>query len=565
LDGLKLLLKETAPLDMIIIVGLPLLNNNKLYNVGAVIKEGKVLGFVPKTYLPNYSEFYEKRWFASSLDTFAKTVHFNNEDIPFGTDIIFKDENFKEITFALEICEDLWAVNPPSNKHSLNGANIIFNLSASNDLIGKKDYRHNLITMQSARLNAGYVYVSSSVGESSSDLVFGGDAVIAECGSILSKSERFKFESSLIISDIDTLKIANYKMRNMSFTNQNDGYLEVYFKLGNRNKELIRTYKQTPFVPTNDLERDKRCQEIFAIASAGLAKRLKSTNIKKCVLGLSGGLDSTLALLTTMEAYKKLNLDFKDIIAVTMPCFGTTSRTYQNAVKLAEKTGITLKDINIKEAVLRHFKDINQDENNYDITYENAQARERTQVLMDIANKENGLVIGTGDLSEMALGWCTYNGDHMSMYAVNISIPKTLVKYLVKYKADTDKDLSVLYDILDTPVSPELLPLDNKGEMKQKTEDSVGPYILNDFFLYHFFRYGMSVKKIFFIAQKTFVNDFSSEEIKKWLKLFIKRFFNAQFKRNCLPDGVKVGTISISPRGDLRMPSDASYESWNEL
>lgn len=549
---------------IVIIVGSPIKCDNSLYNTGVVINNGKILGIVPKTYIPNYNEFYEMRWFKSSNDLKSKEIELFGENIPIGTDLIFEADNINELKFGIEICEDVWSVSPKSNELATNGATIIFNLSASNETIGKYEYRKQLIRMQSARTITGYVYVSSGINESSTDILFSGSSMIYESGSLLKENERFDFNSNLIYSDIDVKKLLNDRIKNTSFMEnvEQKEYRKIKFSI-DKNNDIDRTYSKTPFVPINELKRGERCKEIINIQSCALAKRLKHTNIKKCVLGISGGLDSTLAFLVIVEAYKKLNIDLNNIIAVTMPGFGTTDRTYNNAITLVKKYNATLKEVDIKKACIIHYKDIEHDMSNHDITYENAQARERTQILMDISNKENALVIGTGDLSELALGWCTYNGDHMSMYAVNASIPKTLVKYLVKYVADnTEFAKEVLYDILDTPISPELLPPDKKGNIVQVTENNIGPYILHDFFLYHFLRYGASPKKIYELAKRTFKEDYTEEEILKWLKVFIKRFFTQQFKRNCMPDGVKVGSITLSPRGDLRMPSDASYDVW---
>lgn len=567
LKGLKKIVDETSNLNIVSIVGLPLKLDNQLFNVAAVINKGNILGIVPKTYIPNYSEFYEKRWFNSSINLLSDEIELFGKSVPIDTNLIFQEEKDSNISFGIEICEDLWSVLSPSNNHVLNGANIIFNLSASNEIIGKNDYRKNLVRLQSAKCVCAYIYASSGIGESTSDVVFSGSSMIVEDGTILKEGKRFNFDSSLIYSDIDVKRLVFNRYKNISFmgVKPTNNYRKITFKLENKVKDLDRVYKKYPFVPTDVLKRDERCREIINIQAAGLAKRLKATNNKKTIIGISGGLDSTLAFLVIVEAYKKLGIDNKNIIAVTMPGFGTTNRTYQNALRLIKNYGATLKEINIKEACLVHFKDIGQDPKQFDIIYENSQARERTQILMDLANKEHGLVIGTGDLSELILGWCTYNGDHMSMYAVNTSIPKTLVRYLVKWIADTNEDgvlKKTIYDILDTPISPELLPPDKTGKIKQLTEDSVGPYILHDFFLYHFLRYGASPKKILYIATLTFKDMYTEEEIEFWLKKFMQRFFTQQFKRNCLPDGPKVGTISVSPRGDLRMPSDSSYEIW---
>ena len=561
--GLKDLVDYSKDKMIVIIVGSPIKCENKLYNCAVVINNGKILGIVPKTYIPNYNEFYEMRWFKSSNDLKIKEINLFNEIVQIGVDLIFTSKLDDELKFGVEICEDVWSLYPKSNDYASSGASIIFNLSASNETIGKYDFRKELIKMQSIKTISGYVYSSSGINESSTDLLFSGSSLIYENGKLLSENNRFDFNSNLIYSDVDIKRLVNDRRKNTSFISNTDKeYRNIYFTTS-KNNLISRKYSKYPFVPSNEDKREERCKEIINIQSSALAKRLKHTNIKKCVIGVSGGLDSTLAFLVIKKAFEKLKIDNKNIIAVTMPGFGTTNRTYENALDLIKINNATLKKIDIKKACLVHYSDIDQDINNHDITYENAQARERTKILMDIANKENALVIGTGDLSELALGWCTYNGDHMSMYSVNSSIPKTLVKYLVKYIADTDKkNKKVLYDILSTPISPELLPADEKGNIKQITEDKIGPYILHDFYLYHFFRYGASPKKIYMLAVNTFENEYSKEEILKWLKVFIKRFFTQQFKRSCMPDGVKVGSISLSPRGDLRMPSDASYNIW---
>ena len=562
-EGLKDLVDYSKDKMIVIIVGSPIKCENKLYNCAVVINNGKILGIVPKTYIPNYNEFYEMRWFKSSNDLKIKEINLFNEIVPIGVDLIFTSKLDDELKFGVEICEDVWSLYPKSNDYASSGASIIFNLSASNETIGKYDFRKELIKMQSVKTISGYVYSSSGINESSTDLLFSGSSLIYENGKLLSENNKFDFNSNLIYSDVDIKRLVNDRRKNTSFISNTDKeYRNIYFTTS-KNNLISRKYSKYPFVPSNEDKREERCKEIINIQSSALAKRLKHTNIKKCVIGVSGGLDSTLAFLVIKKAFEKLKIDNKNIIAVTMPGFGTTNRTYENALDLIKINNATLKKIDIKKACLVHYSDIDQDINNHDITYENAQARERTKILMDIANKENALVIGTGDLSELALGWCTYNGDHMSMYSVNSSIPKTLVKYLVKYIADTDKkNKKVLYDILSTPISPELLPTDEKGNIKQITEDKIGPYILHDFYLYHFFRYGASPKKIYMLAVNTFENEYSKEEILKWLKVFIKRFFTQQFKRSCMPDGVKVGSISLSPRGDLRMPSDASYNIW---
>ena len=566
IKALEQVLNETKDIDIISILGMPLRHDNQLFNCAVVTTKGKILGVIPKTYIPNYQEFYEARWFSSSKELITEEIEILGQLVPITTNILFQDKTLKEATFGIEICEDLWTVNPPSNNHALAGATMIFNLSSSNELIGKQEYRKSLVSSQSARTISAYIYASSGVMESTSDILFGGASMIYENGSILAENKRFELESNIITADIDVLKLANDRIKNRSFMkNTNlEEYKIIKLDIKDNIKELNREYKEYPFVPSNELERNKRCEEIIEIQSTALARRLIQVGNPKCVIGMSGGLDSTLAFLVIVKAYEKLKRNPKDIIGITMPGFGTTDRTYQNSIDLVKEYGGTLKEISIKDAALLHMKDIGLPETDRSITYENIQARERTQILMDVANMENGLVIGTGDLSELALGWCTYNGDHMSMYAVNTSIPKTLVRYLVAWVKDTTdgKKKEVLQDILDTPISPELLPPDEAGNILQKTESSIGPYVLHDFYLYHFLRYGATPKKIYTLAKQTFKNSFSKEEIKKWLKVFIRRFFTQQFKRNCIPDGVKVGSISLSPRGDLRMPSDANYETW---
>nr|MCR4945058.1 NAD(+) synthase [Clostridium sp.] len=510
-----------------------------------------------------YSEFYEKRWFTEGMDVKNRTIDLDyQEDVPFGVDLIFTCGNLK---FGFEICEDLWVTIPPSSNLSLMGANIIGNLSASNELVSKADYRRSLIQNQSARCMCAYIYSSTGVHESSTDLLFSGHLLIGENGGILNENERFQRDNEVIYSIIDVFKLNAERMKNLSFRDSSrmrrDTPRNIKFKFSDTNiTNFDRYIDKHPFVPSNELEREIRCREIFNIQSSALAKRFEHVGLKKAVIGISGGLDSTLALLVIVNTFKMLNLPMKNIVTITMPGFGTTDRTYNNALTLCRELGCDLREINIVKAALQHFEDIGHDKDIHDVTYENVQARERTQILMDLANKEGGLLIGTGDLSELALGWCTYNGDHMSMYAVNPSIPKTLVRYLVKYVADKEENKKVsetLLDILDTPVSPELLPKDAKGEISQKTEDIVGPYELHDFFLYHFMKHGSSKERILFLALNAFEGDYDEETIKKWLDKFMWRFFTQQFKRSALPDGPKVGSISLSPRGDLRMPSDA--------
>ena len=549
--------------EIIVAVGAPIQIENKLYNMGIVLQNGHILGMVPKTYLPNYNEFYEQRWFTSSADLKESEIEFLGEKVPVGKDLLFGNQN---TYFALEICEDLWSVTPPSDTYALNGATILLNLSASNETIGKKEYRENLIKMHSAKQISAYVYASSGPLESTTDILFSGATLIYENGSKLAEGKRFQFDNTLTIADVDVEKLLHDRMKNTSFhTNQLEPVRKIHCSIPATNQPIRRTYAKYPFVPSNPNKRNERANEILTIQSCALARRLKHTGSKKCILGVSGGLDSTLAYLVILRAFDILKIAPQNLIAVTMPGFGTTDRTYQNAKELIRKTGATLREVSIKDACILHYKDIGHDAGNHDVTYENVQARERTQILMDIANQESGLVIGTGDLSELALGWCTYNGDHMSMYAVNTSIPKTLVRYLVEYEMQNNETLhDVLKSILDTPISPELLPPSKDGKILQKTESKIGPYMLHDFFLYHFLRNGFSTKKIFYLAKETFKDDYEEEELRKWLTVFMKRFFSQQFKRSCLPDGVKVGSVSLSPRGDLRMPSDATSTIWIE-
>ncbi|SCY02676.1 NAD+ synthase (glutamine-hydrolysing) [Pseudobutyrivibrio sp. AR14] len=562
--GLKTIKNYSRNIDGIIFVGLPLAFNGKLYNVAAAISRGKIQGIVPKIFLPNYSEFYEARHFMSGKDI-QTTIVIEGEEIPFGTNQIFTCEDMPSLRIAVELCEDLWVPNPPSVNHCLEGANVIVNLSASDQIIGKARYRRNLVNSQSARLVCGYIYTSAGPSESTQDVVYSGHNIISENGKILSESKLFGEE--MTVSEIDTkyLEAERRKMTTYQISQNNENrYVYTNFTLEIIETNLTRIIEPKPFVPSMLAERELRSNEILTIQAMGLKKRLEHIGCKTAVIGISGGLDSTLALLVTAKAFDYLGLNRKGIVAVTMPGFGTTDRTYDNAVRLIKEIGATFKEVSIVNAVEQHFNDIEQDPNNHDVTYENSQARERTQILMDIANKENGIVIGTGDLSELALGWATYNGDHMSMYAVNVSIPKTLVRYLVQYYADTcEKDVlsKTLYDVLDTPVSPELLP-PTKGEISQKTEDLVGPYELHDFFIYHMLRLQQSPAKIYRLAKIAFMNQYSDEEILKWEKIFCKRFFAQHFKRSCLPDGPKVGSVAVSPRGDLRMPSDASAAMW---
>ncbi|MCX7883804.1 MAG: NAD(+) synthase [Caloramator sp.] len=567
LNGLKDILEYSKDMNMIIFIGIPITADHFLFNCAAAIFKGEILGIVPKTYIPNYSEYYEKRWFSSFNDTCITDIYILENYVPFGN-LIFQNKKMPQMCIGVEICEDLWAPIPPSSYAAINGASIIVNLSASNELINKASYRKELVKQQSGRLICSYIYSSSGVYESTTDMVFSGHLLIGENGSILKENERFKRDSEIIIQDIDVQRLLAERRKNLTFKDSNKlskPYRKVDFDMDIKEKEnLLRYVDAHPFVPSNVSDRDERCREIFNIQTAGLAKRIEHTNLKKLVIGVSGGLDSTLALLVAVKTFKLLNYPVKDIITITMPGFGTTDRTYNNTIELCRCLGTDLREINIKDTCLLHFKDIGHDYRILDVTYENVQARERTQILMDIANKEGGLVVGTGDLSEVALGWSTYNGDHMSMYAVNCSVPKTLVRYLVGYVAERemeDRAGKILIDILNTPVSPELLP-GNEGKITQKTEDIIGPYELHDFFLYHFIKYGAPLKKILYLAGIAFKDRYSKEEIEKWIRLFYRRFFTQQFKRSCIPDGPKVGTISLSPRGDWRMPSDSSFDLW---
>ena len=554
--------ENTNDKDMLVFVGAPLEVNGKLYNVAAAMNQGEIIGFTTKTFLPNYGEFYEMRQFTPGPQT-VREITFEGKKIPFGPQILFQAEGMEELVVAAEICEDVWSPVPPSIQAALEGATVIVNCSASDETIGKDTYRRALISGQSARLISGYIYANAGEGESTTDLVFGGHNIIAENGTVLKESSRYVNE--IIYSELDLQRITGERRKNTTFQPLDEETLvRVPFTVEETKTFLTRTFPKKPFVPSDEQTRAQRCEEILTIQAMGLKKRLAHTNARTAVVGISGGLDSTLALLVTARAFAMLGRDKKDIIAVTMPCFGTTDRTYQNACKMSKKVGATLIEVPIADAVNVHFRDIGHDPEDHSVTYENCQARERTQVLMDIANKTWGMVIGTGDLSELALGWATYNGDHMSMYGVNASVPKTLVRHLVKYAADDTKDealKNVLYDVLDTPVSPELLP-PKDGDIAQKTEDLVGPYELHDFFLYFMLRFGYEPSKIFRIACMTFDGEYDKETIFKWLETFCRRFFSQQFKRSCLPDGPKVGTVALSPRGDWRMPSDACVAVW---
>ncbi len=559
-EGLQKIAAFTKGRDGLIFVGLPYMMDNKLYNVAAAVCDGRILGLVPKKHIPNYGEFYEARHFERGFEECVLT----EEEIPFGTNQLFCCREMPELVVAAEVCEDLWVPNPPSIAHAMAGATVIVNLSASDETTAKDVYRKSLVSGQSASLLCAYIYASAGDGESTTDLVFGGHSLIGENGVILSEAARFMNET--IYGDIDVFRMVAERRRINVFTSDPGGYKKTFFSLKKEDTILERYFAPLPFVPASAENRTRRCEDIVSIQAMGLKKRLEHTGAKHAALGISGGLDSTLALLVTVRAFDYLEIPRKNLTAVTMPCFGTTDRTYQNACKLTKALGATLKEIPIQEAVDVHFRDIGHDPDVRDVTYENSQARERTQILMDIANQDGGLVIGTGDMSELALGWATYNGDHMSMYGVNCSVPKTLVRHLVRYFADTCKDETlrqVLLDVLDTPVSPELLP-PKDGVISQRTEDLVGPYELHDFFLYYMLRFGYEPDKIYRIAKLAFADTYEDQVILKWLKTFYRRFFAQQFKRSCLPDGPKVGTVAVSPRGDLRMPSDASATAWLE-
>lgn len=568
LEKLQVISENTKDIDSLIIVGAPLKNESMLFNCAVVFYRGSIKAVVPKSYLPNYNEFYEKRWFSSMLDNKKElsSIKLFGQDIPFNK-VLIKSNKYK-YTMGVEICEDMWSTIPPSSNMVLNGANIIVNISASDDLVGKNDYRKILIKSQSSRGICGYIYNSAGVNESTTDMVFGGYSCIYENGKLLEQNKRFDLETNIIISDIDLQFIENERIKNKTYADGSKNNMNDYIKVVLDDKDekeykfvLNRKIDSTPFIPSSEEIVVKRCEEIFMIQAMGLVKRLKHINIDKVVIGLSGGSDSTLALLVCNKAFEILNIDKKNIICVTMPGFGTSKRTLENACKLSDELNTSLRKIDITKCCEQHLKDINHDINNKDVTFENVQARERTQVLMDIGNKDNALVIGTGDLSELALGWCTYNGDHMSMYAVNSSIPKTLVKYLIRWYALNIGCKEVLFDVLDTPISPELLPLKD-GIINQKTEDVLGPYEVHDFYIYNMLRHGVKPSKLLFMASRAFEDKYKEEDLKKWLKLFIKRFFSQQFKRSCMPDGPKVGTVNLSPRGDLKMPSDASVSDW---
>lgn len=575
-EALRTIQKSTADTNIVVFVGAPLRCDGHLYNCAVCIQNGEILGAVPKTYLPNYKEFYEKRWFTSyNVTKTATEITINGEIKPFGANIIF---NAGKVKIGVDLCEDLWVPIPPSSVYAINGANVIVNLSASNELVGKNKYLRSLIKHQSDSCTTAYIYSSAGYGESTTDLVFAGNAIIAENGTILKESKRFDLDSQIVYADVDIEALNNERRINGSY---NDNMLQFnrqmrliplqWPKTQNYDKEeLARTVKPLPFVPFEEDRRNSRCEEIVNIQTEGLMRRLQFTHINHVVVGISGGLDSTLALLVAIRAFDRLGYNRKNVYGVTMPGFGTTGRTYNNALSMMKALGVSIVEIPIADAVKQHFKDIKHDINVHDVTYENSQARERTQILMDLSNKHNALVLGTGDLSELALGWATYNGDHMSMYNVNVSIPKTLAKHLVMWFASSESCSNpqsvliheTLLDVLNTPISPELTPADADGNIQQKTEDLVGPYELHDFFIYHMLRYGYTPRKIFMLAKVAFGRDYDNQTIKKWLTKFIYRFFSQQFKRSCLPDGPKVGTVSLSPRGDWRMPSDAASRIW---
>ncbi|GFI70949.1 glutamine-dependent NAD(+) synthetase [Clostridiales bacterium] len=562
-EALKDIVEYSKGKNIAVVVGLPVAFYNSLYNCAVVLMNGGILGIVPKMHIANYNEFYEKRWFASGKQFEAcQGINLYGFETKIGNQIFDLGGG---AVFGIEICEDLWVPNPPSSKLVQHGANIIVNLSASDEYVSKAEYRRDLIANQSARCICGYVYAGASVYESTTDLVFSGATLVAENGSMLAEGERFSRDNVITIADIDVEKLNSLRLNNMSFENSSDGIGFSKHSIDNKNNDLkYRFVDSHPFVPADDEKRKERCREIFSIQAAGLAKRIEHVGSSGAVIGISGGLDSTLALLVAVAAMKLLGKNNSDILGITMPGFGTTDRTYNNAIDLMKCLGVTVKEISIKNACIQHMKDIEHDADIKDITYENTQARERTQILFDMANKHGKLLVGTGDLSELAMGWCTYNGDHMSMYGVNASVPKTLVRYLVEYVAGISekKTADILYDVLDTPVSPELLPPDENGKIAQKTEENIGPYELHDFFLYHFVRFGFSKEKLQLLAEKAFNRKYESEEISKWLGVFLKRFFISQFKRSCIPDSPKVGSVSLSPRGDWRMPSDASFADY---
>jgi NAD+ synthase (glutamine-hydrolysing) len=572
-NALKPIIEASAMKDIAVVVGLPLEVGGKLFNCAAFIAGGHVLGLVPKTYLPTTNEFYEERWFTPGDLMPHNTIRIDGEEIPIGTDLLFTARDFPGLTIGIEICEDLWAVNPPSGDMALAGATIFVNGSASNELLGKVEYRRDLVRQQSARCLAAYLYAGAGPGESTTDLVWAGHSLITENGALLAETERFHFDTQMIVSDVDVQRLIHERIRNNAFAARQAArrYRVIEFPMPGEahaahRMELLRPMlSRTPFVPADEERRAQHCHEIFNIQATGLAKRLRHIGGKRVTIGLSGGLDSTLALLVTVRAFDRVGLPRDGIVGVTMPGFGTTTRTRSNAEKLADNLGITFRTIPIADAVRQHFKDIGHDENVHDVTYENSQARERTQILMDLGNEIGGFVVGTGDLSELALGWATYNGDHMSMYHVNAGVPKTLVRYLVEWAADaefSDEASATLHDIAATPITPELLPLDAEGNLEQKTEDTIGPYELHDFFLYQTVRFQCAPRKVFALAAQAFAGAYDEETILNWLGVFYRRFFSQQFKRSAMPDGPKVGSVALSPRGDWRMPSDASAALW---
>ncbi len=573
-NALNTLAQATAENNLAAVVDLPILEEGRIYNCAAFLCNGRIVGIVPKTYLPNTQEYYEQRWFTSSRNATFNEITIGNTRVPFGADILFRAENLPGCVIGIEICEDLWAINAPSSDKALAGATILLNPSASDDTLGKSEYRTDLVAHQAGRCLAAYLYAGAGPSESTTDVVFAGHSLIAENGIVLALTERFRFETQLAIADIDVERLVNERTKNTSFSQQSatQKFRVIDFDLPEPRRDVMpsqvyRPLSRTPFVPTDPERRALHCREIFALQATGLAKRLKHIGAKNVTIGVSGGLDSTLALLVTIKAFDILGLEHKGIHALSMPGFGTTARTKSNAEQLATNLGITFRTIPISDAVRQHFQDIGHDETTHDVVYENAQARERTQILMDVANQINGIVVGTGDLSELALGWATYNGDHMSMYGVNAGVPKTLVRYLVEWAADAEFSgdvKNILRDIVATPITPELLPIDDKGAQAQSTEASIGPYILHDFFLFYMVRHQFAPRKIFFLAQRAFENEYDAKTILKWLGVFYKRFFSQQFKRSALPDGPKVGTVALSPRGDWRMPSDASAALWLE-
>ncbi len=559
-SSLEVILRESRGVSTIVVIGIALIDANRLYNCAVVIQSGEILGIVPKSYIPNNKEFYEKRQFTSGKDIVRTTTEYLGREIPFGVDLLFSDG--AEMLFGVEICEDLWAITPPSNHMATNGANLIFNLSASNELIGKAGYREGLVRGQSATAMCAYAYASSGVGESTTDTVFGGDALICEYGTLVARGERFSMENQLTVADVDLQKIIWLRLSEGSFSDGRRKKVRT-IKVDKlpEIRDIQRYIDPYPFIPNSSEQKIEVCEEITNIQAHGLIKRMTHAHIKRAIIGISGGLDSTLALLSTHKAFEIMGWNSRDIIAITMPGFGTTSRTKSNAMDLCDALGVTLREIDITDISLKEFEAIGHESNDHSVTYENVQARARTSILMNVANREGGLVIGTGDLSEIALGWSTFNGDHMSMYALNSGIPKTLIKYLIEYFTIDDSISHILHDILDTPISPELLP-HNNDEIVQETESIVGPYELHDFFLYHMIKYGAKPSKILYLAHKAFADRYDSETIKGWLTLFIKRFFTQQFKRSTMPDGPKVGTINLSPRADWRMASDADMQIW---